>query len=804
MFSTTPELFAPFLFSVHNVEVGPVFGDAHATAVGDAWCKFNPSHSWTGHWWTTIPGSMSAMQFKIPASEMVPAEQQSFSTMPGLFDRFLFVVHTVQVGPLFSNEHATAVGDAWCKFNPSHSFTGHWWTTTPGAMSVLQVEIPVTEPAPGGNESFSTDQSLFGRFLPPTQQVATMAIEVGPIYSHEHAYAKAEEWTVSHPSHRWNGHWWTTVPGKMSVLAIDMPMSEASEEHAFGTTVFANEDASLFDAIQTAPVRLSANKASSHSDNFVVLEDEWTRFGKPNLFLMEGSHAWISWEVPAFPEQTQQSAQIIVSYAASDPRPLKVVVDDAVVADVCDGTTGGFGEKDTLWRAHIPFKYDWRTAHTVRLEGDSFFPHIKEFVLVPCTPAEPADQIISLVGMLNQAVSASDTDVTKALGLIDVLRQTADQLAGSLVALQHKNESIKRAAGRFSQVEKPHSGCEEQPCRSVPSPPVQEPPTKLQNTSVHKAVCCDGCGMHPIVGVRYKCMNCPDYDLCESCEAQGVHDHHVFLKLKQPLKVVHKATWTTEDDEDVHVLDRTVAPSAEQAPIPAPLRLAVAEAAPPPPPAVPKTFHASFVQDITIEDGTIVPQGSKFVKMWRLKNNGEEAWPHDVELQPVGDRQTLFCNLHGSTGISVASIQPGEVIDVSVDMMAKHYFLGDCTMYFRLVSPSTGLVSGHHFWVTVHVTSADNAATHPPSCARSGPIQVPSIVNGVHLPTKLDFEFEPAPTTSSETFHGISSEDIDISEDIERLHSMGFWDDIQTRKALVECNHDIGAAVDWLLAHMSY
>ncbi len=37
---------------------------------------------------------------------------------------------------------------------------------------------------------------------------------------------------------------------------------------------------------------------------------------------------------------------------------------------------------------------------------------------------------------------------------------------------------------------------------------------------------------HQIVGIRYKCANCPDYNLCERCEAKRPHDHqHLFLKI---------------------------------------------------------------------------------------------------------------------------------------------------------------------------------------------------------------------------------------------------------------------------------
>jgi len=52
---------------------------------------------------------------------------------------------------------------------------------------------------------------------------------------------------------------------------------------------------------------------------------------------------------------------------------------------------------------------------------------------------------------------------------------------------------------------------------------------------VHARVICDGCGMNPIVGIRYKCSVCDDFDLCASCEADGVHDQtHPMLKINTP------------------------------------------------------------------------------------------------------------------------------------------------------------------------------------------------------------------------------------------------------------------------------
>lgn len=50
---------------------------------------------------------------------------------------------------------------------------------------------------------------------------------------------------------------------------------------------------------------------------------------------------------------------------------------------------------------------------------------------------------------------------------------------------------------------------------------------------VHPNVICDGCN-GPVVGTRYKCSVCPDYDLCSVCEGKGLHQGHTKLAFPSP------------------------------------------------------------------------------------------------------------------------------------------------------------------------------------------------------------------------------------------------------------------------------
>lgn len=54
----------------------------------------------------------------------------------------------------------------------------------------------------------------------------------------------------------------------------------------------------------------------------------------------------------------------------------------------------------------------------------------------------------------------------------------------------------------------------------------------------HRGVECNGCGTQPVRGIRYHCANCWDYDLCEICEHQQIHNKtHVFYKIRIPAPI---------------------------------------------------------------------------------------------------------------------------------------------------------------------------------------------------------------------------------------------------------------------------
>ncbi len=99
-------------------------------------------------------------------------------------------------------------------------------------------------------------------------------------------------------------------------------------------------------------------------------------------------------------------------------------------------------------------------------------------------------------------------------------------------------EKIGKLEERKAQQEA-HGGA-----RKKTPPPAEKkeeiPPTEKKDDvppqteeKVHPHVVCDNCNSQ-IVGNRFKCSLCPDFDLCSGCEGTGIHSHHSMIRIANP------------------------------------------------------------------------------------------------------------------------------------------------------------------------------------------------------------------------------------------------------------------------------
>ena len=271
-------------------------------------------------------------------------------------------------------------------------------------------------------------------------------------------------------------------------------------------------------------------------------------------------------------------------------------------------------------------------------------------------------------------------------------------------------------------------------------------------SDVHTNVKCDGCGVVPIKGIRYKCTTCPNYDLCvasslvccsiadelllgacrcESCEGKNVHPVHPLIKMRVKMseqqggfghgphggrfgfgghhgghgpfgrgRMLHRLfggmggrrgdspCWRRRDGEAAG--SGAGAPVGNERPT------------------------AEFVKDLTIPDRSETAPSATLVKTWSVKNNGSVAWPEGVSLcldlaAPLtgvcaavaaggklifvrGDRE-----ISAQEEFTIPAAKPGETVEINAVIVtpAKK---GRYTAFFRLAEKDRVYMFGPVSW----------------------------------------------------------------------------------------------------------
>ena len=94
-------------------------------------------------------------------------------------------------------------------------------------------------------------------------------------------------------------------------------------------------------------------------------------------------------------------------------------------------------------------------------------------------------------------------------------------------AMANVAEAMAKEAEAKAKVAEAMAACNQEPLRATQNDHVQETPVGAE---VHPGVTCDACE-GPVLGHRYKCLKCVDYDLCAKCEAKGFHPGQYYLSL---------------------------------------------------------------------------------------------------------------------------------------------------------------------------------------------------------------------------------------------------------------------------------
>ena len=120
--------------------------------------------------------------------------------------------------------------------------------------------------------------------------------------------------------------------------------------------------------------------------------------------------------------------------------------------------------------------------------------------------------------------------------------------------------------------------------------------------------------------------------------------------------------------------------------------------------------RATFVEDVTYPDGTVVASEQGFTKTWRFKNSGSCAWTTGYQLVFASGSQ-----MSGPDAVTFpVGVKPGETIDLSVGLIAPKD-TGNYTGYWQFKTDSgVTFGSGNNnqpFWVKIAVGTTTLSGT---------------------------------------------------------------------------------------------
>lgn len=185
---------------------------------------------------------------------------------------------------------------------------------------------------------------------------------------------------------------------------------------------------------------------------------------------------------------------------------------------------------------------------------------------------------------------------------------------------------------------------------------------------------------------------------------------------------------------------------------------------------------AVFLSDATLPDGSEVTVGSEMIKTWKLRNDGQQAWPEGTTL--------ILKRCKGEFHTSPLPLSrlpnPGEEVEVSAALTALQPGRG--SVCYRIVD-NAGLPFGVKLWADVVAMAPKKdevkaQAQEQPS-AQPEPVKVESVVEP---------KIEPkAPSVEPKTPYQAS---------LAALECMGFIDRELNIRILKEENGDLQRAVN--------
>ncbi|CAA2973455.1 NBR1 homolog [Olea europaea subsp. europaea] len=237
----------------------------------------------------------------------------------------------------------------------------------------------------------------------------------------------------------------------------------------------------------------------------------------------------------------------------------------------------------------------------------------------------------------------------------------------------------------------------------------------------HWGIRCDGCGVYPITGPRFKSKVKEDYDLCRICFAEMENDAD-YIRMDHPMP--YQRPLPSKGLHGRHA--RARAATLPQAIMGFKVK-----------PVAPK-FDSRFIQDVNIIDDTVMAPLTPFTKIWRMRNNGTVVWPPRTQLVWIGGDK-LNNALAIDVEVPAAGLPVEQELDVAVDFIAPK-IPGQYISYWRMALP-TGQKFGQRIWVLIQVDASIKETPH--ESVRDLNLNLPPPSNDLTGPEIINLDLKP-------------------------------------------------------------
>ncbi|KAI4336221.1 hypothetical protein L6164_014774 [Bauhinia variegata] len=237
----------------------------------------------------------------------------------------------------------------------------------------------------------------------------------------------------------------------------------------------------------------------------------------------------------------------------------------------------------------------------------------------------------------------------------------------------------------------------------------------------HKGVRCDGCGVYPITGPRFKSKVKENYDLCSICFNEMGNESD-YIRMDHPVSVRAPRSFKGLYEHPAWVG----------------------------PPTLPHIFRTGgmkhmrpkldsrFILDVNVIDGTMMAPSTGFTKIWRMRNNGTIVWPKGTQLVWIGgDKFSDFRSV--DLEIPVDGVHVDKELDIAVDFRAPQS-PGRYISYWRMASPS-GQKFGQRVWVLIQVDASLKEFFYDRSQGLN--LNIPLVGSSLSGPEIVDINVQP-------------------------------------------------------------